>query len=233
MELLFCSPLFLGIILLNMEFDAAEHVFAYLQQYESMQLADLLFSLMFILPLYLLIFALRRKREIEMLVSQAGTDSLTGILNRRRAVEILTNEVRRAHRSDSPLALIVFDIDHFKLINDTYGHPAGDRVLQQLIRSISQYVRSYDYLARIGGEEFMIIVTETDGSVATNIADRLRLQVETESFGLDRAVTASFGVSQLRKGESYSDLMHRTDERLYWAKNEGRNRVVGPSAGRS
>jgi len=105
--------------------------------------------------------------------------------------------------------------------------------LQQLIRSISQYVRSYDYLARIGGEEFMIIVTETDGSVATNIADRLRLQVETESFGLDRAVTASFGVSQLRKGESYSDLMHRTDERLYWAKNEGRNRVVGPSAGRS
>ncbi len=232
-ELLFCSPLFLGIILLNIEFDAANRVFGFLDSFEGLHLADLVFSLMFILPLYLLVFALRRKREIETLVSQAGTDSLTGVLNRRRSLEILINEVRRSHRSGSPLSLIVFDIDHFKLINDTYGHPTGDRVLQQFVRSVGQYVRSYDYLARIGGEEFMLIVTETDGDLATDVAERLRLQVETESFGLDRAVTASFGVSQLRKGESYADLMHRTDERLYWAKNEGRNRVVGPSAGKS
>ena len=79
----------------------------------------------------------------------------------------------------------------------------------------------------------MLIVTETEGNGATEIAERLRLQVETSGFGLDRAVTASFGVSQLRRGESYSDLMYRTDERLYWAKNEGRNRVVGPEVNRS
>lgn len=231
--MLFCSPLFLGIILLNIKFDAADRVFGFLDSFEGMHLGDLLFSLMFILPLYLLVFAFRRKREIETLVSQAGTDSLTGVLNRRRSLEILTNEVRRSHRSGSPLSLIVFDIDHFKLINDTYGHPIGDRVLQQIARSVGQFVRSYDYLARIGGEEFMVIVTETDGTLAADIAERLRLQVETESFGLDRAVTASFGVSQLRMGESYADLMHRTDERLYWAKNEGRNRVVGPLAGKT
>ena len=83
-ELLFCSPLFLGIILLNIEFDAANRVFGFLDSFEGLHLADLVFSLMFILPLYLLVFALRRKREIETLVSQAGTDSLTGVLNRRR-----------------------------------------------------------------------------------------------------------------------------------------------------
>jgi len=232
-ELLFCSPVFLGIVLLNAELDAASMVFGYLEQYAAWQLGDILFSLMFILPIYLFVFALRRKREIEMLVSQAGTDALTGVLNRRRAVEILTNEVRRAHRSNAPLSLIVFDVDHFKLINDTYGHPAGDQVLKQLVASVGQHVRSYDYLARIGGEEFMLIVTETEGNGATEIAERLRLQVETSGFGLDRAVTASFGVSQLRRGESYSDLMYRTDERLYWAKNEGRNRVVGPEVNRS
>ncbi len=233
LELLFCSPLFFVIVLLNIEFNISDRLYSYLQQYDALHLAEILLSLGFILPVYLFVFALRRKREIEMLVSQAGTDSLTGALNRRRALEILTNEVRRSHRSGTPLSLILFDIDHFKNINDTYGHPAGDKVLQLMVRNVGNLVRSYDYLARVGGEEFMVIVTESDGNCAVDVAERLRLQVESDSFGLNRTVTASFGVSQLRKGESYSDLLHRTDERLYWAKNEGRNRVIGPERGKS
>lgn len=229
LELLFCSPLFFVFLLLNIEMEPAEQFYAFLKNYEEFELDEIIFSLMLFLPIYLLVFALQRKHEIEALVSQAGTDPLTGTMNRRRALEILTNEVRRSHRSDSPLSLIVFDVDNFKRINDNFGHPAGDKVLQRLCNCVQGLIRSYDYLARIGGEEFMLIVTEADAKTAVEIAERLRFQIECESFGLDQTVTASFGVTQLRKGESYAELLHRADERLYWAKNEGRNRVIGPS----
>ncbi len=232
-ELLLISPLFLAMVWFNAQFDAAEKVYAYLQSFESLDLDDLLFSISIFVPAYLVFFALRRKHEIESLVAEVGTDALTGILNRRRGMEVLKREVQRAQRYNRPLSLVIFDVDHFKLINDTYGHPVGDAVLRRFTAKVSGCVRKMDFLARIGGEEFMLICTETRGGAASDIAERLRFMVETENYGTESPVTASFGISQLRKGEGYAELLQRTDERLYWAKNEGRNRVVGPGHGKS
>lgn len=232
-ELLYCSPLLLAFILLNAEFDVAEKVLDFLAAYEGYELDDLVVSILFFLPLYLVFFAFRRKREIEMLVKETGTDALTGILNRRRIMEHLSNEVHRAHRYKRSLSLIMFDIDHFKVINDNFGHPVGDEVLSRIARKVDAYVRNYDYLGRIGGEEFMLIAAESDGRTAIDLAERLRFLIEQENFGIDHVVTASFGVSELRRGEGYSELFQRTDERLYWSKNSGRNRVSGPDSGKT
>jgi len=226
-------PVLALLVFVNAKYQAAERVFYFLHSFGDAGLDDLFFSLAVFVPAYLIFFALRRKREIESLVAEVGTDSLTGVLNRRRGMEVLIKEVRRAQRYNRPLSLVVFDIDHFKDINDSFGHPVGDAVLRRFTAKVSGCVRSMDFLARIGGEEFMLICTETHGAAATDIANRLRIIVESENYGIERPVTASFGVSQIRVGEGYAELLQRSDERLYWAKNEGRNCVVGPGHGKT
>jgi diguanylate cyclase (GGDEF)-like protein len=229
-ELLLAAVLLVAVFLLAAELDITKRLHAWSQGHEAWELDELVFSVLVVGLLYLGIFAYRRIAEIRSLVEEASTDVLTGLLNRRRAMELLMHEVRRAHRYRRDLSIILCDIDHFKEINDAFGHPTGDQVLRLFATLAAGRIRGIDLLARTGGEEFMIIATETSGKGAADLAERLRVAVESASFGIDRTVTASFGVSQLRPGESFAALMQRADERLYRAKRRGRNHVCGPPA---
>ncbi len=157
------------------------------------------------------------------------TDGLTELFNRRYFDEVLQKEVSRARRYGRPFSLVLFDIDHFKRINDTYGHLAGDAVLRQLGQIVASHVRRDDVVARTGGEEFAVILPETELPQARAFADKLRRLVERTDFqfeGTRVPVTISLGVAewaaQLVDG---ADLVKRADEKLYEAKRGGRNRV--------
>jgi diguanylate cyclase (GGDEF)-like protein/PAS domain S-box-containing protein len=158
------------------------------------------------------------------------TDPLTGIRNRRYFLEQLDSELLRCARSRRPLSLIMLDIDHFKRINDGFGHDAGDRVLQELCRRISARLRRIDSFCRLGGEEFIVICPETDASQALNLAKDLRRLVQEQPFAEVGQVTASFGISSARQGDSHESLLQRADQALYAAKGSGRNRVCAEMA---
>lgn len=156
--------------------------------------------------------------------SLAFTDPLTGCTNRRRGEELLNLEVQRGRRYDRPLSLIMFDIDHFKRINDKYGHAVGDAVLRSITHSIRLNLRSNDCLVRWGGEEFMIIAPELSLAGAIQLGDRLRQSI----LGLRIAnikPTASFGIASYRTGESADMVLRRVDAAMYQAKAQGRNRI--------
>jgi two-component system cell cycle response regulator len=153
------------------------------------------------------------------------TDALTGIPNRLKFNDIIGREISRARRHGTPLTLIMFDIDHFKRINDTYGHRAGDIVLQELTGLIAAYIRKEDLFARWGGEEFIIILTSCGQDGGRVLAERFRLRVEQNTFSVAKKVTCSFGVAQLLPEEDENALIHRVDQALYSAKKGGRNRV--------
>lgn len=158
------------------------------------------------------------------------TDPLTGIHNRRHFLDQLDIELTRHTRTQRPLSLIMLDIDHFKRVNDTWGHDTGDRVLQELCRRIATRLRRIDMFCRLGGEEFIIICPETDASQAIHLAEVLRHLVQDTPFAQVGQITASFGVSSARPGDSHESLLQRADQALYTAKNSGRNRVCGEAA---
>ena len=167
------------------------------------------------------------KRELEQL---AHTDVLTGLANRRQFIISANNELSRHDRYGYVTSLIMFDLDHFKQINDRYGHEGGDAVLRAIGSSLVGLIRRVDLLARIGGEEFAVLLPEQGQDVALVSAERLRaavqaLEVTTSAHGSCR-FTASFGVAQHVEGESLDALMNRADVALYEAKTNGRNRVV-------
>ena len=162
---------------------------------------------------------------VDQLNVKASTDALTGALNRHGFHEIANGELQRAHRYHRDLAMIIADIDHFKKINDGYGHPVGDRVLCELSRLIRENLRGADVFARWGGEEFIILTPETDIGDAIQLAEKLRLIFEAfRTVGLP-VFTASFGVAGYEKGESLETLFAKADKALYRAKESGRNRV--------
>jgi diguanylate cyclase (GGDEF)-like protein len=158
---------------------------------------------------------------------QAVTDELTDLANRRRFMEALQQDVARSDRLETPLSLVLFDLDHFKLINDQYGHQTGDDVLRSAAEVIRARVRETDLAARIGGEEFAVILPGADLSGAAALAEHLRrdLADHVEVTDLRRTVTASFGVAAHRAGQSAELLIGTADRALYRAKAEGRNRV--------
>ncbi|MEF3191910.1 MAG: diguanylate cyclase [Campylobacterales bacterium] len=162
----------------------------------------------------------RRKYE-----KQATIDALTGIYNRLKFNEILTQEISRFERYGHPLALIMFDIDHFKAINDTLGHQQGDRILVELATLIAKNLRETDLFARWGGEEFMILAVETSPEGAVTIAQKLRDLVRSHDFGIGHALTCSFGVTAIATNDTFDDLIRRADDALYLAKERGRDRV--------
>ncbi|XPV75941.1 MAG: diguanylate cyclase [Desulfovibrio sp.] len=171
------------------------------------------------------------KSQQEELRRLASTDELTGIANRRRFMELATYEYRRALRYKESLCLVAFDIDYFKKVNDTYGHDAGDIVLKELASLIKQTIREIDIVARIGGEEFFLILPGISMTVGLEIADRLREIVERHQFNLGETVlqlTVSFGVSVLflESPQGVELMIKQADEALYGAKNSGRNCVV-------
>jgi len=162
--------------------------------------------------------------------AQGVSDPLTSVRNRRGFDLCLSSEIADAKSTGSPLSLILADIDHFKLVNDRYGHPAGDEVLRAFSRVLSKNVKGRDTVARYGGEEFAIILPRTILDGANRIADQIRDQVAARNWaiGQDRPpvkITASFGVAQLAEGEGTDALLRRTDSKLYEAKASGRNKV--------
>ncbi|HIJ58118.1 MAG TPA: diguanylate cyclase [Deltaproteobacteria bacterium] len=166
----------------------------------------------------------------------AITDTLTGCYNRTFMDEHLPKEIKRAIRYKHPISLIMLDIDHFKQVNDTYGHQAGDEVLKELVRSINRSIRyDVDWVARYGGEEFLVVFPETDFERAELLAERLRRDISQNTIRFKEKeirITASFGVtgftsSDTLKKVSYEAMISLADKSLYQAKEEGRNRVVG------
>lgn len=165
-------------------------------------------------------------------------DSLTGCYNRGYLNEHLPHEIKRALRYHHPLSLALCDLDHFKKVNDTYGHLCGDMVLKEFVECILSLIRSdMDWLARYGGEEFLLVLPETSFKNASRLAERLRKQISKKVFkweGEKISIAASFGVTgfdKIRPSENFSpdDLIEMADQYLYQAKNKGRNKVVsGP-----
>jgi diguanylate cyclase (GGDEF)-like protein len=171
------------------------------------------------------------QRHRERLEQQVTTDPLTGIGNRKHFEDQLRKELKRCMRSRQPLSLIMFDLDQFKRLNDTFGHPAGDEVLRSTTRAIRECLRASDDLSRYGGEEFMVIAPETDLRGAESLADRMREKLEstTATYGPHvLCITASFGVATISGHEisvSPEQLIQAADNCMYAAKRAGRNCV--------
>jgi len=166
----------------------------------------------------------------EALKEQATTDALTKLWNRRTIMEILDRELGRTARGSSPLGIVLGDLDHFKSVNDTYGHQTGDAVLRETARQMKASSRNYDSLGRYGGEEFLLILPGCDGDAAECQAQRMRLEVEAHpvSFaGKKISVTCSFGVTSVPGGvrAKADEVIKIADEALYEAKQQGRNHV--------
>jgi two-component system cell cycle response regulator len=166
----------------------------------------------------------------------AVTDGLTGLHNRRYMESHLVTLAEQAAMRGKPLALMMLDIDYFKSINDGYGHDAGDDVLREFAVRVRKSIRGIDLACRYGGEEFVIVMPETDLKVAGIVAERLRRSIAGEPFAVHSGakrieVTISIGLSMLeRKGEPVANVLKRADLALYRAKHDGRNRVVAEAA---
>jgi diguanylate cyclase (GGDEF)-like protein len=165
--------------------------------------------------------------ENETFKELSEVDVLTGIYNRRAFDNKLAEFLDIASRYGRHLSLIMFDIDKFKEINDTYGHEAGDSVLRELSKTVKTGLRKTDFFARYGGEEFMIISPETDISTAKELAERLREQIEIHDFKIEKNITCSFGVTEFNRNNKndYQSIVSRADTALYEAKRNGRNKV--------
>lgn len=185
----------------------------------------------------------RRQRQLEQLVylrtcelqqanrqlsALAGEDALTGLYNRRRLLQRMNELISQAQRQPHPASLVLLDLDHFKHINDSHGHLAGDAVLRQVAGLLQASLRAHDMAARYGGEELLVLLPDTDQDTAQEVAERLRLAIAgmtVVSESVQLSVTASFGVAQLQAQHSAEQWIERADMALYRAKREGRNRV--------
>lgn len=180
-----------------------------------------------------------RKRLEEKLRAQAMTDPLTGVFNRRYLQSQASIEMSRGLRHDTPLSLIAIDIDHFKRINDEYGHDAGDEVLKRFTTVVSGLLRQEDLLCRVGGEEFAILLPNTAIPQAQQIAERIRATIDATQVTITHEggqqtlhITASFGVTHVSpRASTLKTALHRADTGLYQAKQEGRNRIVVKAEG--
>lgn len=172
------------------------------------------------------------KKEFERVRRESVTDPLTGISNRKAFDDFMRSASFDASANDTPLTLLLIDIDFFKKVNDTYGHLVGDEVLRMTAFTIKQCVRGADMVARYGGEEFAVVFPSTPLKGAVAGAENIRSRFETQRFKRKATgealgkITVSIGVSEYRKGEALTDCIQRADEALYRAKQEGRNRVA-------
>jgi two-component system cell cycle response regulator len=180
-------------------------------------------------------YADKLRHNMQLSLEMAITDQLTGLHNRRYMSRHLDTLMKNA--SDTkPISFLIMDIDYFKSVNDTYGHDVGDEVLREFASRISANVRGIDLACRYGGEEFVVVMPDTDTGFAYTIAERLRQSIEMVAFSISRApnklnVTASFGIASSIGGKDKSEsLLHRADQALYRAKREGRNRVIAEAA---
>ena len=179
--------------------------------------------------LCLVVYPLRNALLYKSALEQAMRDTLTGALNRAAFDTMLTKEIDVAQRHDNSLSLLVLDIDFFKNINDTHGHAMGDNALKALVNRVNDKIRSSDFLFRYGGEEFTIILSNTNTDGAILLAERIREAVEEMVFinnDVTMSFTVSIGVSTLVENELGTSLFERADKALYEAKGAGRNQVI-------
>ncbi len=168
------------------------------------------------------------KKSLEIIQDMAIHDDLTGFYNRRHLMEMIESEKNRSIRTGAVFSLAMLDIDHFKKINDTYGHQIGDKVLIAFSAVIRSILRKTDFCGRYGGEEFLVVLTDTDLKAAKVFAERIRSTVEENYFaelGEKSKVTVSIGLAESRKSENIEKTISRADEAMYKAKRNGRNRV--------
>ncbi|MEX2617610.1 MAG: PleD family two-component system response regulator [Alphaproteobacteria bacterium] len=177
-------------------------------------------------------YHVRLRKTYERSIEMALTDSLTGLYNRRYLTAHLSGQIERVERGGKSLSLIMFDIDFFKRVNDLHGHAVGDAVLQELAHRVSGNLRSFDTVARMGGEEFVIVMPDTNVTIACAVAERLRLDIEARGFaapGLSAKlpITISIGVATaFESGNTSEAILKRADDALYRAKESGRNMAV-------
>lgn len=187
-------------------------------------------------------YALERSRLLKEISELAARDAITGLYNRRELHRFLDYELERSKRYDRPLSYVMIDIDRFKEINDRFGHHAGDEALRQIAQALSSHYRTTDLLARFGGDEFAVVMTETSADVARQGGERLRKVVEAKTIQVNREndpienlkVTLSLGVAEYPgDADSSESLIEAADQALYEAKRQGRNRVVRFRAGQA
>jgi diguanylate cyclase (GGDEF)-like protein len=192
-------------------------------------------GLLALVALMLLTFLLARPllrafRWTEEQASEARIDSLTGLANRRALEEILAAEISRAHRFAHQLAVVLLDLDRFKEINDSFGHAAGDVMLRAVSRLLTSLARQGDTVARWGGEEFVVVLPETDLAGAQRFAERLRRTIEAHAVG-EMKTSASCGVATMLPDDTVEELLGAADQALYRAKSNGRNRTESAARG--
>jgi len=177
----------------------------------------------------------RLRDNVQLSIEMAITDALTGLYNRRYMETHVGTLVDQAISRGKPLSVLILDIDYFKSINDTHGHDAGDDVLQDFAIRIRKSIRGIDLACRYGGEEFVVVMPETDMAVATMVAERLRRRIASEPFPIQKGarsveVTISIGIAALGPDDNAAAVIKRADQALYRAKRDGRNRVVPDAA---
>ena len=178
----------------------------------------------------------RLRDNVQMSIEMAITDALTGLFNRRYMESHLGTLVEQAAARGKPIAVLIVDIDYFKAVNDTHGHDAGDDVLREFALRIRKSIRNIDLACRYGGEEFVIVMPETDMAVATMVAERLRRRIATEPFAIQQGarnldMTISIGIAALAGAtDNAAAILKRADTALYRAKRDGRNRLVPDAA---
>ncbi|MDO5575912.1 MAG: sensor domain-containing diguanylate cyclase [Fibrobacter sp.] len=172
---------------------------------------------------------IRNMQLLEEARRKAETDSLTGLFNHHHFFELANQEITRASRYNHPLTAIMFDIDHFKKVNDTYGHTTGDKILVTIAKITRQIFRNIDIVGRYGGEEFSVLLPETPLCTALEAAERLRETIASTSISNQNcqiSVTISLGLAEIDNPQNVTDLIERADKALYIAKNNGKNRTV-------
>jgi two-component system cell cycle response regulator len=178
----------------------------------------------------------RLRDNVQMSIEMAITDALTGLFNRRYMETHLGTLVEQAASRGKPIAVLILDIDYFKAINDTHGHDAGDDVLREFALRIRKSIRNIDLACRYGGEEFVIVMPETDMTVAGMVAERIRRRIASEPFAIQQGarsleVTISIGLAALgAPSDNAAAILKRADQALYRAKRDGRNRVAADAA---
>ncbi len=175
-----------------------------------------------------LVYPLRNAILYHSALQSALIDPLTGAKNRAGMDAALKREIELSHRHNAPMCIMLLDIDHFKSVNDNFGHAGGDFVLQAVAQCVSETIRGSDMFFRFGGEEFLIMLSCTEMEGAALLAERIRQKIEALSFAPHRTlqITASLGVSEINENDDLSSLFERTDKALYKAKNSGRNQVI-------
>jgi len=174
------------------------------------------------------------KAYLDVCEEAAFTDHLTGLANRRRFERQLEREVNRTLRLDHPFSLLMIDIDNFKGLNDTFGHDVGDEAIRQIAKVLKEGTRGIDLAARIGGDEFAVLLVETELTRGLEVAERLRMAIRDLSIPPVACVTASFGVAECpSSAQTSTDILKAADNLLYEAKRYGRDQVVGPASMKS